>query len=205
MYTINEMLGVSELDIEVVENLLKVSNYERLRNNNLSVGTIIRFSMNDGYEVDAMVVLSDHRSATFIHMECLPDKMIMGNVLCESYAYSRVREYLNNLLYNQYPDYIRERMIPFSYDYIEGDYLCIPCAEEIFGESPDGELFESTRFNPMEKCRNIIGYIGQEFSDYWLDNTDGNSFFYVDKDGFIKDSCPDIERGIRPMFQLNLL
>jgi hypothetical protein len=123
-----------------------------------------------------------------------------------------MRVILNNDVYGVlalFPEELYKEMVPFE----NGDYLCLPSVDDIFGEERVGKSGETyfekrKQWVPMKsplnrKCTD--GWRPDYYVDWWLrDSRSDGSFRIVDRDGMYVGGCVGTgTAGVRPIFQIS--
>lgn len=178
----------------------------------LLVGDIFDFSLSNGESVQAMAVKQDMDGMMFCFVDCLQvESQANKHSRRVGYEISFLREKLNSVIVNRFPNEIIERMVSFP----NGDFLRLPTEKEIFGKNllSEPENAHIQQWAPMKQQRNRIackgkdgiGNTGKGYETYWLQNTAQCSpdwFSVVSFDGDICCSNALYSRGIRPVFKL---
>ena len=177
------------------------------------VGDIIKFKLANGEKVEAMAVKEISGGMLFVMVNCLKEekpmfKSIEGMSEDDiTYVNSDLREVLNDEILNQFPEKIRERMMPANE---EKDMLRVPTECEIFGQNFCGELetYNVVQWKPMKNRLNRIAFHGKKgnWGTYWLMThyEEYPSYFVnVRQKGDVDSSEASCSHGVRPVFALS--
>lgn len=115
----------------------------------MNIGDVFDFTLKDGEEVQAMVVVKGQDKALCILVDCLKNEYPMNDAHTTDGGWegSKLRKVLNSEILERFPDGVRNAMVSFA----NGDYLRLPTEREIFGrtyyseESEDVQQFEQMK------------------------------------------------------------
>jgi len=173
----------------------------------MNVGDVFDFTLKDGEEVQAMVVVKGQDKALCILVDCLKDEYPMNsNHRTEGgWEGSMLRKTLNSEILERFPDGVRNAMVAFS----NGDYLRLPTEREIFGRTYYSEEDDGVKqFEPMKDRRNRIAFQGKNGAwEFWWLSAVSNStdFCLVHASGGASTDNAGYSRGVRPLFIISNL
>jgi len=161
------------------------------------IGDVINFTLTTGEKVEAMAMREEKDGMLFVTVDCLEEERSMNeaNTTKGGYEKSELRKALNSLIYDTFPEDIKEKMVPFA----NGDFLRLLTEDEVFGDD---------RLEPMNNRRNRIADRGagsDELEWWWLQDVYAAATFalvsYAGPAG-----CRDASRalGVRPAFKINI-
>ena len=146
--------------------------------------------------------------ALFLLDQYLDEAYPMGPIYGEngsgSYETSELRYKLNLDGLDEFPEELRERMVPFD----NGDLLRIPFFGEIFGQE-DAEYFEPDgceQWELMKDRKNRIAFRQNCWEWGWLQNKrkgSAASFALVTYSGYAASTSASTSSGARPAFLIN--
>lgn len=184
---------------------MKVYRNVEIKTEEIQVGDVIRFSLKNGENAEAMAVEKQADGMVFCFVDCLEKEYPMNkrNTTEGGYEKSFLRKVLNSEIVDLFPDDLREKMIPFA----NGDLLKIPSEKEMFGEnvySDDPE--DCDQWEPMKDRRNRIAYQGSRTGTLewtWLrDVVTASGFAYVSSYGNSSYATASNSFGVRPAFKI---
>lgn len=184
---------------------MKVYRNVEIKTEEIQVGDVIRFSLKNGENAEAMAVEKQADGMVFCFVDCLKKEYPMNkrDTTKGGYENSYLRKVLNSEILDLFPDDLREKMIPFA----NGDLLKIPSEKEMFGEnvySDDPE--DCDQWEPMKDRRNRIAYQGSRTGVLewtWLrDVVNASSFANVTHTGLAYYFSASNSLGVRPAFKI---
>ena len=184
---------------------MKVYRNVEIETEEIQVGDVIRFSLKNGENAEAMAVEKQADGMVFCFVDCLEKEYPMNkkNTTVGGYEKSYLRKVLNSEILDLFPDDLRGKMIPFS----NGDLLKIPSEKEMFGEnvySDDPEDCE--QWEPMKDIRNRIAFQGSQTGVLewtWLRGVVSASYFAnVSYNGPAAFDPASGSLGVRPAFKI---
>lgn len=152
--------------------------------------------------------IMNHGMVLFLMDECVcKERMCESSKFTGDFAESSLRKWMNETLFESFPDDLKEHMVPFD----DGDFLTIPTYGQIYGH----DYWYKEHANPdqdeqlplMKHQKYKLSYYEDKVSWYWLKNTLHNahySCFCVATDygsGNFENS-PLHRVGVRPVFVL---
>lgn len=184
---------------------MKVYRNVEIETEEIQVGDVIRFSLKNSENAEAMAVEKQADGMVFCFVDCLEKEYPMNkkNTTVGGYEKSYLRKVLNSEILDLFPDDLREKMIPFS----NGDLLKIPSEKEMFGENvySDGPE-DCEQWEPMKNRRNRIAFQGSRTGVLewtWLrDVVSASSFANVGYYGHSNSSGASYSYGVRPAFKI---
>ena len=185
---------------------------EVLAGGHYEIGDVVRFSLEDGEEVEAVAVKEEfdkhgNLCMVFILLDCLKEECRMNrdDTNDGGYEESYLREQLRTEYLERFPASLRLNMVPFE----NGDLLRIPTEREVFGENRYGEEEPDTveQFEAMKKRRNRMALDGSNGGTqaYWLQNKRVGSatyFCFVSSGGSASGNDASNSFGVRPLYRI---
>ena len=181
---------------------MKVYRNVEIKTEEIQVGDVIRFSLKNGENAEAMAVEKQADGMVFCFVDCLEKEYPM-NTSEGGYEKSFLRKVLNSEIVDLFPDDLREKMIPFA----NGDLLKIPSEKEMFGENVySDEPEDCEQWEPMKDRRNRIAFQGSRTGVMewtWLrDVVNASGFASVYSTGSSVYSSASASNGVRPTFKI---
>lgn len=182
---------------------MKVYRNVEIKTEEIQVGDVIRFSLKNGENGEAMAVEKQTDGMVFCFVDCLEKEYPMNkrNTTAGGYENSLLRKVLNSEILDLFPDDLREKMIPFA----NGDLLKIPSEKEMFGKNVySDEPEDCDQWEPMKDRRNRIAYQGSRTGTLewtWLrDVVCASGFAGVYATGGSASTYASSSLGVRPAF-----
>ena len=143
------------------------------------------------------------QGALFVFDDCITRHQMNDTDTNEGgYAESDLCEWLNNELFEMFPDKLKRKMQKFS----DGSMVRLLTYGEVFGSedipswvTPDG----NEQLPLMKDRRNRIAFIDDEWCWWWLQNPCSDvasNFAYVNYNGFAYAASASNSGGVRPAF-----
>lgn len=184
---------------------MKVYRNVEVETEEIQVGDVIRFSLKNGENAEAMAVEKQADGMVFCFVDCLEKEYPMNkrNTTAVGYENSLLRKVLNSEILDLFLDDLREKMIPFA----NGDLLKIPSEKEMFGENVySDEPEDCEQWEPMKDRRNRIAFQGSRTGVLewtWLRDVVGASnFANVTNYGNAYYNNASHSIGVRPAFKI---
>lgn len=184
---------------------MKVYRNVEVETEEIQVGDVIRFSLKNGENAEAMAVEKQADGMVFCFVDCLEKEYPMNkrNTTAGGYENSLLRKVLNSEILDLFPDDLREKMIPFA----NGDLLKIPSEKEMFGENVySDEPEDCEQWEPMKDRRNRIAFQGSRTGVLewtWLrDVVSASAFAAVSGAGASLYGGASASFGVRPAFKI---
>ena len=184
------------------EGKILIRREEELLTDNLKVGDVIWFTLENGEEVEAMAMKKEDDGMIFAFVDCLKKPMPM------KWDNRDLNDWLNYDLYPMFPEKARSIMKPFK----DGSMLRLMSIKEVFGKTYFGAVDEedAEQFEPMKNRKNRVAGHGKngcedEYANWWLRSVrSGTAFCVVASHGLAGASDASASLGVRPAFKISI-
>lgn len=173
----------------------------------IELGDVISFTLKTGELVEAMAVQETSSGMLYLTVDCIALATMFTTTDTAGvvdYEHSNLRNVLNTVILERFPDEIRGLMVGMRMKDGGEDLLRIPTEKEIFGSNVIGKDEDGVKqFFGMDDIRNRVAARNGSTYGYWLQNRKRDTaatFAYVSYNGCANYGSASYSLGVRPAF-----